>query len=185
MVYAGFWRRFGAYWLDYLFIVLPLMILTVAICDLSRAAYLIWAILTSFIGLWYHVYLVVRYGATPGKLVLNMRLAMVDGASITLKAALIRYSVLFVLGLLSTVGITLAISGLSDEMYFSVRWMARQQMFLDNAPHWFKSIQVATQVWVWSEFISMLFNKKRRALHDFMAGTVVIRTEKPVASESV
>ena len=30
-------------------------------------------------------------------------------------------------------------------------------------------------VWVWSEFITILFNKRKKALHDYLAGTVVIR----------
>jgi uncharacterized RDD family membrane protein YckC len=29
------------------------------------------------------------------------------------------------------------------------------------------------QIWVWSEVVVMLFNKRRRALHDFIAGTIV------------
>jgi uncharacterized RDD family membrane protein YckC len=36
--------------------------------------------------------------------------------------------------------------------------------------------QVAQQLWGWSELIVLLLNEKRRALHDFIAGTVVIRT---------
>ena len=31
------------------------------------------------------------------------------------------------------------------------------------------------QIWIWSELIVMLTNRRRRALHDFIAGTVVIR----------
>ena len=31
------------------------------------------------------------------------------------------------------------------------------------------------QAWMWSELLVLLFNKKRRALHDFIAGTVVIK----------
>jgi len=33
-------------------------------------------------------------------------------------------------------------------------------------------------VWVYGELIVLLTNKKRRALHDFLAGTVVIRSAK-------
>lgn len=29
---------------------------------------------------------------------------------------------------------------------------------------------------MWSELLVLLFNEKRRALHDFIAGTVVVRT---------
>ena len=31
-------------------------------------------------------------------------------------------------------------------------------------------------VWYWAEIVTMLTNEKRRALHDFIAGTVVLRT---------
>ncbi|WP_255590049.1 hypothetical protein [Marinicella meishanensis] len=30
-------------------------------------------------------------------------------------------------------------------------------------------------VWYWSELLVMLTNERRRALHDFIAGTVVIK----------
>ena len=33
------------------------------------------------------------------------------------------------------------------------------------------------QLWTWSELIVMLTNRQRRALHDFIAGTVVIKKE--------
>jgi len=39
-------------------------------------------------------------------------------------------------------------------------------------------VNILMQVWIWGEFLTMLFNKKRRAVHDFMAGTVVVRTPR-------
>jgi len=30
-------------------------------------------------------------------------------------------------------------------------------------------------IWIWSELITMMFNERRRAIHDYMAGTVVIQ----------
>ena len=43
------------------------------------------------------------------------------------------------------------------------------------APFRYQIVNVLTHVWIRSEFITMLFNKKRRAIHDFMAGTIVIQ----------
>ncbi|MCU7553776.1 RDD family protein [Alteromonas sp. ASW11-19] len=40
----------------------------------------------------------------------------------------------------------------------------------------FTFVGTLSVVWALSEFITMLFNKKRRALHDFIGGTVVVRT---------
>jgi uncharacterized RDD family membrane protein YckC len=47
---------------------------------------------------------------------------------------------------------------------------------MEQAPFWTQPVGVLIQVWIWSEFITMLFNKRRRAIHDYIAGTVVVRT---------
>jgi uncharacterized RDD family membrane protein YckC len=39
------------------------------------------------------------------------------------------------------------------------------------------------QIWIWGEFVTMLFNKKRRAVHDYMAGTVVIMHRAEVKND--
>lgn len=42
-------------------------------------------------------------------------------------------------------------------------------------PAWVTCVEYATVVWLLSELVVLLFNEKRRALHDFIAGTVVVR----------
>jgi uncharacterized RDD family membrane protein YckC len=32
-------------------------------------------------------------------------------------------------------------------------------------------------IWIWSEIIVILTNKRRRAIHDFIAGTVIVKTK--------
>jgi uncharacterized RDD family membrane protein YckC len=41
-----------------------------------------------------------------------------------------------------------------------------------------------SQAWLWSELVVLLLNAKRRALHDFIAGTVVIRVRPAPAAHS-
>jgi uncharacterized RDD family membrane protein YckC len=36
-------------------------------------------------------------------------------------------------------------------------------------------LRYAGQVWFWSELVTMLLNKRRRAIHDFMGATIVVR----------
>jgi uncharacterized RDD family membrane protein YckC len=173
--YAGFWRRFFAYWIDVL-VFLPAVGLTYALGELSRMFYLYWFVPGLVVGLLFHVYLVKRYGGTPGKLVLKTRVALVDGSSITTKAAMVRYSVLFVLSALSSLALLMSTLTMTDELYFSLGYLARSQKMIEMAPSWYFPVSVLVQVWVWGEFVTMLFNKKRRALHDYMAGTVVVRS---------
>jgi uncharacterized RDD family membrane protein YckC len=174
MVYVGFWRRFGAFWIDAL-VLLPLAGIAYYFGEKTRLFYLYWFIPGLLIGLWYHVYLVVRYGGTPGKLLLDTRIAMTDGSPVTTNAAALRYSVLFVLSVLSSVAVLLAVLKMTDEAYFSLGYLERSVRIVETAPPWYQAVNILTQIWVWSEFLTMLFNKKRRAIHDFIAGTVVIK----------
>jgi uncharacterized RDD family membrane protein YckC len=38
--------------------------------------------------------------------------------------------------------------------------------------------RTTNSLWIYSEFIVLLTNEKRRALHDFMAGTIVIENPR-------
>jgi uncharacterized RDD family membrane protein YckC len=174
LVYAGFWRRFGAFWLDFV-VLLPLIGIAYYFGEKTRFFQLYWFIPGLLFGLWYHVYLVARYGGTPGKLLLDMRVAMTDGSAVTTNAAALRYSVLLVLSVLSSLALLLAVLKMTDEEYFSLAYLARATRMVELAPPWYQTVNILMQVWIWSEFLTMLFNRKRRAIHDFMAGTVVIK----------
>jgi uncharacterized RDD family membrane protein YckC len=173
--YAGFWRRFGAFWIDAL-ILLPLSGVAYFFGEMTRMFYVYWLVPGLLIGLWFHVHLVARYGGTPGKLLLKTRIAMVDGAPVTVKAAVLRYAVLFVLSVFSSVALTMSSLAMTDAQYFSLGYFARSQRLVETAPSWYVGVNVLLQVWIWGEFVTMLFNKKRRAVHDFIAGTVVVRS---------
>lgn len=175
--YAGFWRRFGAYWIDVV-ILLPLAGVAYLVAEQSRMIYLCWLVSGLVIGVWFHFYLVARYGGTPGKLLLRTRIAMLDGGTITAKAAALRYAVLFALSVLSSIAFTIAVWNMSDQEFFSLGYVERSQRLVVSAPAWYQVVAILTQVWIWGEFISMLSNRKRRAVHDFIAGTVVVKSTK-------
>jgi uncharacterized RDD family membrane protein YckC len=175
IVYAGFWRRFGAYWIDAA-IFLPLTGVSYVLSEKTRLFYAYWFIPGLMLGLLFHVYLVKRFGGTPGKLLLKIRIALLDGSAVTTKAAFLRYSVLFVLSALASVALISGSLAISDELYFSLGYIAKIEKIVEKAPPWYFAVNVLTQIWIWSEFVSMLLNKRRRALHDYLAGTVVVRS---------
>ena len=45
------------------------------------------------------------------------------------------------------------------------------------APSWNRPLSWAANIWFWSELLVLLTNQQRRALHDFLAGTVVIHAK--------
>lgn len=174
MRYAGFWQRFGAYWVDFL-LFLPIIGLSLWMGQKTRLFNLYYFFPGLLIGLWFHVYLVKQYGGTPGKLLLKIRIARLDGTAVGYKEAVIRHSVLFVLTTFTSIGLIVATLNMPDSEYFSLGFQARTLKLAELAPRWYQPVTLLVNVWIWSEFIVMLLNKRRRAPHDFMAGTVVLR----------
>ena len=78
-----------------------------------------------------------------------------------------------VLAFLGAVSLFVALAAISDADYYGDGWVQGTQNIHALKPPWLGWTTTADQIWIWSEVIVMLFNKKRRALHDFIAGTVV------------
>lgn len=174
--YASFWQRLGAYLLDVL-ILIPLMALHIWGGEQSRLFGAYYFIPGVIFGLWFHAYLVKRYGGTPGKLIVGIKISKLEGGPVGYREAVLRYSVLFVLGTISQVVLIQTTLGMSDIEYFALDWQERALRIQELAPNWLGWITLLTNIWIWGEFIVMMTNKKRRAIHDFIAGTVVVRAE--------
>ena len=175
MRYAGFWPRLGALLLDSL-ILLPLM----ALVFWGNARYRLFALYDlvpgTLFGLFYSVYLVRRFGGTPGKLIAGVRIRKVNGDPVGYREAVLRYLPEFVLGLLMSIAMLIPVFHMSDAEYHALSFMERAKRMVELAPSWYKPLQIVQNVWVWGELIVLLTNRKRRALHDFIAGTVVVHT---------
>jgi uncharacterized RDD family membrane protein YckC len=105
-------------------------------------------------------------GQTFGKMALGVKvLNHSDETEIGVKQALRRESVNLVLNTLSLILIVIVASSIETTGTLSTI------VTLSAAV-----LGVVAIVWVISEFVTMLFNDKRRALHDFIGKTVVIRT---------
>lgn len=173
MSYGGFWRRFGAFWLDAL-IFAPAGVFAIWFYGQARWAPVVWLIPAICIGVWYHVHLVKRFGATPGKLLLGLRIVRLDGGPVAYKEALLRYLAWLVLGSAVSVAYVLASWRLPASEYLTLGWRQRQRQIAAAMPSWHRPAEWAENLWLTSEFLVLLTNRKRRALHDFLAGTVVI-----------
>jgi len=181
MTYAGFWLRFAALWLDML-VMSPIIGLVWWGNEHFRLFDLYFFIPNMVFGFFFSVYLVQRFGGTPGKRLMKVRIVKVNGNPVTYREALIRYTPEWIMTVASSVALMVAALHLSDVQYFAAPSLIERTQLLKSAtPNWDKPIQLALNIWIWSEFIVLLTNKKRRALHDFIAGTVVIRDAQPIA----
>lgn len=172
---GGFWLRVAAKLIDFI-VMLPIVGLTYWLSSQFRTFYL-WAVIPSMMfALFYSVYLVRRYGGTPGKLLLKLRVEMKDGAPVTLKAALIREAPIMLMGAATNLGLGLAALSMDDSSYHSLGFMLRSQALMAAGPGWLLANTWLINGWTFVGAIVLLLNKRRRAVHDFLAGTVVVKT---------
>jgi uncharacterized RDD family membrane protein YckC len=99
-----------------------------------------------------------------------------NGNPIGFKQAFMRSSVDLVFAVLVLTCRFVALVKIPGAEYSSMSWVEQQNAIYMLSPLAFTWIARAEDVWVWSEVVILLTNKKRRALHDFIAGTVVIHT---------
>eukprot|EP01133_Synstelium_polycarpum_P023275 gene23275-27913_t len=126
MEYGGFWRRVGAFFID-MAIMLPLVLPLVYLgLPRSQSFLLYWFLPSLALNLGYNVYLVNRFGGTPGQLLCKLRVRMLDGAPVTRQAALLRHAVLLALTILSAIaGIIGRVS--ADAVHTDIRAHGRPQ----------------------------------------------------------
>jgi len=163
--YRTFWRRFIAGFLDG-GVFLPLSWLDQWIWDnITSAAILVpWFITNSLSYLVYSVLLHGYYGQTVGKRLVGVKVFDLSGSKLSMKQAILRDSV----------WIALTLFGLLIEL---PTVFEGKNPYTPTSPF---SIPLlislyATAAWFILELITMLTNAKRRAIHDFIAGSVVMR----------
>jgi uncharacterized RDD family membrane protein YckC len=176
--YAGFWPRLGSLMLDCI-IMLPIVALILWGSSTFRLFDVYYFLPGILFGLFYSVYLVRRFGGTPGKLLMGIRIRKLDGEPVGYREAFLRYLPDFLLGLLSSVALLLPLFQMSDAEFHGLSFTQYNHRIMELAPSWYRPLQWIQTAWFWGELLVLLTNRKRRALHDFIAGTVVVHASSP------
>lgn len=173
LIYAGFWRRLAAFLIDAV-VLLPLYWLHLQAWRTSPIAALGARLGLDVAGEAYPIQFHARWGQTIGKVLLGIRVAQLDGAPITRRQAWLR----------SSVEIALILVGIPTMAHVLLTWSGPEWRSLtqidqvtltaerDPLSGWVFALVMA---WQASEFVVLLMNERRRSLHDFIAGTVVVR----------
>ena len=174
MKYAGFWKRFGAGWIDGFVLLVPSVFL-MWLHSVSKT----WAFLTelplAFLFYAYEIYFHGRWGQTIGKRSVDIKVVSLDGSSITWRQAFLRSSVGLGLGVLYSISTFVALVNMTDADFSALSWTELAIKEAELSPY-INAITIAMYVWMASEVVVLLFNRKKRALHDYIAGTVVVET---------
>jgi uncharacterized RDD family membrane protein YckC len=177
MQYAGFWVRSGACFVDAL-VLTPFLFLYYYLLFFSWTTTVVIQIPYLFLWSAYNIYFLGRWGQTIGKMATHVKVTRLDGSPIGYKQAFLRHFVDLALTIIGKISFLVALFSVSRVNFEISGWEARNALLRDASPYWGFWAEHALAIWILSEMIVLLFNKKKRALHDFIAGTVVIRTNQ-------
>ena len=171
--YAGFWPRIAANLLDGVIWLIPTM--PTVLLTIRFPRYPIYAVVpNAALSLFYSVYLVYRFGGTPGKLMMGLQVRSADLAPVSLRQAFMRHVVDVTLTILLGIGVIIASFHISAEEFAALSWFERVRELGLYSPGWAGPVSYMSRFWSLEEPIVLLTNSRRRALHDFIAGTVVV-----------
>ena len=165
--YRTFCRRFWAIFLDAFVVGIPLAIATAIVAHSQMIGQLLAAYLDQvfyFMGLAYYVVMHAACGQTVGKMMTYIKVVDTSEAKgVTFMQAVLRDIVPVLFAIVSA--IYLAVYGVSvDDAEMTI-----------TAQEILNATSGVALAWWLAEIVTMLFNRKRRAVHDFIARTVVVR----------
>ena len=174
--YVGLWPRFFAQLVDGVVFFVPLAaasVLAKGYRDVNLA-------LTLIFGLALPAYVICMHatlGQTLGKMMLGIRVERSAGGSIGWYKAFLRMSVNLGLVVASLAGRTVAYLGVPPAEYALLTLKQRVQTLAAANPvePWLRYVSV---VWLVAEVLVLLTGRRKRAVHDFIAGTVVVRLSR-------
>lgn len=172
-VYAGFFKRACAGLVDAL-ITVPLYFGSLRMQEWGRASAVVAAIVIAFFVATYNVGFNARFGGTPGKLAVGIRVTRPNGSPIGWVEAWKRSFVDVVFGLIYMAVFIWVLLQIDFAAYVSLEGRENTQLLRSHWLSWHGAVEDLSFIWTCSELAVLLCNERRRALHDFIAGTVVI-----------
>ncbi len=179
---APIWKRAIARLVDcaVLVILTVVLILVWKTASLTKSTYLIRTLLPLVVGSLYFIGLHGRTGQTLGKMTMHIKVLQSDGSKVTYGIATVRSIVNVGISLLFAIAVAIALGRCDPEHWPSLA--KRDQIVAVHSafPSGFFVLKATTWLWCLAEVISLLVTRTRRAIHDFMAGTIVVEEKTPI-----
>ena len=174
MRYAGFWPRLGAILIDCVILV-PLIALSFWTWTAgSRTTALLVEVPLAFAFAFYNIYFIGRWGQTIGKMALKIRVVRLDGGTTGFTRAFYRHAVDLAFSVVTSALTIYALMTVTDSDYGGFTLNQRLDLVEATTGALVEVLNWLSVAWAGSELVVLLLNDKRRALHDYIAGTVVV-----------
>lgn len=164
--------------LDSIIISVPMLIIQNWLISETYVGYIVFSIGFAFAVQIVWIYMLVKFGATPGKLAAGIVVVKNNIEAITFRDALIRSSVDLSFVIILLTGQIIAYASISIEEMQSASFAQRGLIVMNNTPLVVIIVMALQQYWTWSEVAVVMFNRRRKAIHDYMAKTVVVYGKK-------
>lgn len=171
-IYAGFDKRALALLVD-TGLVMAFMPLMPVVLRQPLPWAVVWLVLLRLLWLGYPIVCAAQWGRTLGKKVLGLRILRLDLCRIGYRQALLRYSVETVLMVFGIVSLAVAAANWTGPDWRSLSYFDHN-LLLEQREPLAGLVSTAGMVWFGLDTLVFFCNRKRRAIHDFLAGTVVV-----------
>jgi len=185
--YAGFWVRVLASLVDLLLVGGPTFLIFYLALP-SRELTIVLGFFTTYAYTVYEIVGHAKWGQTIGKYVFGIKVVSLSGTSIGWKESILRSSITLVLCTMNLVTSTISLVRMPEAEYglaVNQGLMEFTRVLTQYRPELFGKVEdVLSQAWGFVDVLCVLTNGKKRSLHDFIAGTMVIHLE-PKKSDPV
>ena len=182
-IYAGFSYRFVALLIDNLvmlgfigFIIFASILLNYLSVP-PLFSFCVLSLISILTPLFYNIYLVGKWGQTPGKMLVQIKIVRLNGSQIEWVNAWFRYLVDIVFLIIYVISDYAQILETPQIHSWCQTFESKPFFAAEHLPpilFWWLIIRLAWYFYFWSEVLVLLTNQKRRAIQGFIAATVVI-----------
>jgi len=172
--FAGFGPRLGALLIDTV-VLLPVIALGYWVQTRSPLGAVVGAVLALVLTNGYEIGLTATLGQTLGKRVMDIQVRKADGAEVGWGTAFLRRLPIVVSGVIATLAVVSAAATLTQADFDGTYgFFARVAMITRSQPAWAVIVNGLMSFYYLADDIVFLANRRHRALHDIIAGTVVV-----------
>jgi uncharacterized RDD family membrane protein YckC len=122
----------------------------------------------------YFILFVALWGQTPGKMVARIQVVQLDGSPVGWTHAILRNSVETAIAMVLYYFEINAALHIPAADYTGATLAQRDALINALIPYGTGYLTLTSKLYVYSEYLVMFMNKRKRAIHDFIGGTVII-----------
>jgi len=128
-----------------------------------------------FLWAFYNILFVGKFGRTPGKMIMRIKIININNKPMTYRNSFYRILFQFILSLIPLLSSTFTLLSLDPALFNTLDKVSKISLIRnsDYIPVWLNSL---FSVLILIEYLTLVFNKRLRTFHDFLGGSIVVNS---------